>query len=539
MPTVNLNKQVVESLLGKKVPLEKLKDRISMLGTDLENITDKDITVEIFPNRPDMLSEQGFARALSSFMSIKKGIRKYIVKKSGFSCKVEKTLDVWPYTITAIVKDLKFNHERIREVMQLQEKLGTTLTRNRKKGGIGIYPLDKIKFPIRFTTMKLNEIKFRPLESKEEMTGIEILQKHSAGRKYGYILGNEKEHPVFIDANNKIMSIPPVINSHETGKIDESTKDIFIECSGPDLETLNTALNIIVTSLADLGGKIYSIDVMYKNKKLATPNLSNKTMPLNINQVNKILGLNLNEKEIKKYLMMMGLDYINKKSIIPPYRSDILHPIDIIEEIAIAYGYENFKPELSNFSCVAEENNFEKFKRKISEIMISLGFIEVYTFHLTNKDKINTKMNVTAEFIKLENSINEDYNSLRSWLIPSLLEVLQNNKHHDLPQKIFEIGRIFKKDKEVDRLAILICNSKTNFTEIKQVLDALFLNLGLEYEIKETNHNSFIEGRTGRIFFKGSEIAYIGEIHPAILNNWELENPVVALELNLSELFKK
>ena len=161
MPTVTLNRNVVESLIGKKTPIEKLRDRISMLGTDLESISDTEIVVEIFPNRPDMLCEQGFARALSSFLNIKTGLKNYTVQKSGYFCKVEKTLEVWPYTVNAIVKNLKFDDESIREVMQLQEKLGTTLTRHRKKGGIGIYPLDKIKFPIRFTTMKLNEIRFK------------------------------------------------------------------------------------------------------------------------------------------------------------------------------------------------------------------------------------------------------------------------------------------------------------------------------------------------------------------------------------------
>ena len=539
MPTVNLNLQVVEKLLGKKVPLEKLKDRISMLGTDLKSITDKEITVEIFPNRPDLLSEQGFARALSSFLNIKTGIKKYNVKKSGYSCKVEKTLDPWPYTVNAIVKNLKFDNERIREIMQLQEKLGTTLTRNRRKGGIGIYPLDKIKFPIKFTTMKLKDIKFRPLESNKEMNGLEIINEHPTGKKYGYILAKEKEQPVFVDSNNNIMSIPPIINSHDTGRINESTKDVFIECSGPDLNTLNAALNIIVTSLADMKGEIYSLDIIYKNKKLVTPNLEPFLMDLDIKYVNKILDLNLKESEVKKYLQMMGLDYINRKAIIPSYRVDILHQIDLIEEIAIAYGYENFDSKLSNFGSVAEEDKLEIFKKKIANILTSLNFIEISTFNLTSIERNNKKMNVNDEFVKLDNSINEEFTILRSWLLPSLLEALSNNKHNDLPQKIFEISKVFSKNKETEKLSIVICNSKTNFTEIKQILDSLFLNLGLTYEIKSTKHDSFIEGRCGLISIKGKELGIIGEIFPSVLNNWQLENPAVALELDLQELFIK
>src|SRR3990167_1465042 len=446
MPTVNLNLQVVEKLLGKKVPLEKLKDRIFMLGTDLKSITDKEITVEIFPNRPDLLSEQGFARALSSFLNIKTGIKKYNVKKSGYSCKVEKTLDPWPYTVNAIVKNLKFDNERIREIMQLQEKLGTTLTRNRRKGGIGIYPLDKIKFPIKFTTMKLKDIKFRPLESNKEMNGLEIINELPTGKKYGHILAQEKEQPVFIDSNNNIMSIPPIINSHDTGRINESTKDVFIECSGPDLNTLNAALNIIVTSLADMKGEIYSLDIIYKNKKLVTPNLEPFLMDLDIKYVNKILDLNLKESEVKKYLQMMGLDYINRKAIIPSYRVDILHQIDLIEEIAIAYGYENFDSKLSNFGSVAEEDKLEIFKKKITNILTSLNFIEVSTFNLTSIERTSSNDGsnqdlkiVYSSFIEFSSFINSSLAFIFLLFLSMLvkLKVLTSIKLRDV--KIFAI----------------------------------------------------------------------------------------------------
>ena len=171
--------------------------------------------------------------------------------------------------------------------------------------------------------------------------------------------------------------------------------------------------------------------------------------------------------------------------------------------------------------------------------MTSLNFIEVSTFNLTSIERNNKKMNANEEFIKLENSINEEYTILRSWLLPSLLEVLSNNKHNDLPQKIFEISKVFSKNQETEKLSVIICNSKTNFTEIKQILDSLFLNLGLTYEIKSTKHDSFIEGRCGLISIKGKELGIIGEIFPSVLNNWQLENPAVALELDLQELFIK
>ena len=141
------------------------------------------------------------------------------------------------------------------------------------------------------------------------------------------------------------------------------------------------------------------------------------------------------------------------------------------------------------------------------------------------------------KLVEIENALNEDYNVLRAWMIPSLLEVLKNNKHYDYPQKIFEAGTVFTSD-EKTRLAISLAHSKVTFTDIKQILDVILNSLDLTYEIKETEHDSFIPGRVGRVSCKGKEIAYIGEIHPKVLDNFSLETPIAALELNLTDLFK-
>ena len=199
MPVVNLNRKVFEKLVGKKLPLEELKDRISMLGTDLDSIGDE-IEVEVFPNRPDMLSEQGFARAFSSFIGVKTGLREYKVTKSGEKLVVDGSVsEVRPYTACAIVKSLSFNDEKIREIIQSQEKLHVSYGRNRKKAAIGIYPMEKIKFPVRYLAKKPGEIKFKPLESSKEMTGLQILSQHPTGRDYGHLLEGKKKFPIFMD----------------------------------------------------------------------------------------------------------------------------------------------------------------------------------------------------------------------------------------------------------------------------------------------------------------------------------------------------
>ena len=424
MPTVTLNRKIVDTLLGKKLSDEKLKDRISMLGTDLEKLDDKEIIVEVFPHRPDMLSEQGFTRALSSFLGIKKGLREYNAIKSDYRVIIDKSLKrIRPFTACAVVKGLKLDDANIEEIINIQEKLHITFGRNRKKVAIGVYPFEKIKMPIKFLALEPSKIRFKPLDSNKEMNANEILEKHKAGREYGYLLDGLDKFPVFLDGNNKVLSMPPIINSEDVGRITNKTKDIFVECSGSDFEVMSRCLNILVCAFADMGGKIYSMQLEYPGYKKITPELKHQEMKLDVNYVNKLLDLKLKEKNLKELLEKMGHSYKNGRVIIPAYRVDILHSMDLVEDIAIAYGYENFDPQIPNIATIGEENDFEKFKSKVANFLIGFGLNEVSTYHLSNKKEQceNTLLNINC--IEVEKAKSGDYNVLRFWMIPSLLTV--------------------------------------------------------------------------------------------------------------------
>ena len=566
MPTVILNRKEVEKLLGKKLSLEELKDRISMLGTDLEEVTDKEIIVEIFPNRPDLLSEQGFARALSSFIGAKTGLRKYIVKKGpeNYRVIVDKSVDkVRPFTACAIVKGLSLSEDKIKNIIQIQEKLHITFGRNRKKLAIGIYPLEEINLPITYTARNPKEIKFRPLESENIMDGLQILSQHPTGREYGHLLEGKEIFPLFVDHKGEIMSMPPIINSHKIGKVCERTKDVFIECSGFDYELLSKCLNIVVTSLADMGAEIYSMNIEKNGQKIESPNLNPFSAKLDLKYVNKILGLNLNNKEVGNLLGKMGFDYIGGKVYIPSYRVDILHQIDIVEDIAIAYGYENFVEEIPNVATIGEEDGFEIFKNRVAEILIGIGLIETISYHLTSININDKKMNIQNDCVMLENSLSADYSCLRSWLLPSLMKILSENTSKEYPQNIFEIGTVFNKDekeeseilhrseetgvKEEDGLTVALCSSDAEFTKIRQVIDLLMNALDIDYEVKEASHPSFIEGRVGVLkatnnvdgkdLQEGDDLALIGELNPEVIQNFNLEMPTAVFELNLNKLY--
>ncbi|MBR9682989.1 phenylalanine--tRNA ligase subunit beta [Candidatus Woesearchaeota archaeon] len=546
MPTITLNKKVFEKLVGKKLPLEELKDRISMLGTDLEKIEDNEIVVEVFPNRPDLLSEQGFARAFASFIGEKTGLRDYAVKRSGDKVIVDSSVDnIRPFTACAIVKKLKFDEETIREVIQIQEKLHVTFGRNRKKLAIGIYPMEKIKFPITYSAEDPNKIKFKPLEANREMTGLQVLGHHKAGREYGYLLENLDKFPVFRDATGEVLSMPPIINSDLMGKVTEETKEVFIECSGFDFEALNKCLNMIVTALAEMGGEIYSLDLEYPQKNFVTPNLFPDKMKFNLSYANQRLGLDLTEKEAKELLEKMGYGYDQGTVLVPSYRADILHQIDLVEDIAIAYGYENFEEIIPEVATIGAEDKLEKFFRKVRDILVGLKLLEVKNYHLLNEIELNAQMLLDEEIVGLKSSTG-DYNHLRNYVLPSLMKNLNENQHNEFPQNIFEIGRTFVSDKgeetgvkEKEHLSVVLCHDQVDFTEIKQILDVLMKSLGLECSVKESKHNSFIPGRVGDIMVGGKKIGVVGELSPEVLTNWDLMVPVVSLELNLEDLFEK
>lgn len=528
MATITLNKKDVLKLIGKNVS-DKDLEKASMMGTPVEEITKDEITIEVFPNRPDLLSEEGFARALSAFLGIKKGLRNYKVNKSNYKFKIDaKVKNVRPCVSQAVVKDIKLDSDVVNSLMKLQEKIHLTHGRNRKKVSMGLYDLDKMKFPLTYTTKPV-DFKFQPLDSDEKMSLHDVLEVHPKGIEFAHLLNGFKEYPVWLDKDNKVLSMPPIINSEDT-RVTTETRNLFIDSTGTDQNAVELAINIIVAACSDRGGKLYQVNNF--------PSMKPKSMKLDLNYVNKLTGLNVKSSEIKGLFDRMGLGLKGSNVLIPAYRSDIIGQVDLAEEIAIAYGYDNIKAEIPNISTIGEEDKFEKFKRRVAETLIGLGLLEVNNYHLINSEDQTKKMNATIPFVKLKNSLSQEYDSLRVWIIPSLMLSLKSNRHRESPQNIFEIGRIFSEKGETTRVAVLLSNVNSGFTEIKQVLDALALSLGVKFDLKETEHSSFISGRVARVICKGKEIAYIGEIHPKCLENFELEMPVAALELNLSELVK-
>jgi phenylalanyl-tRNA synthetase beta chain len=550
MASIKFNKKLFEKEIGKLT--DEMQQKIALFGTTVEDISEDEIELDITPNRPDLLSYQNFKRSFIAFLGNKTGLREYKLRKpeKDYTVNIDPSVKNFrPYTVCAIVKSLKLDDNKIKEIIDIQEKLHITAGRRRKKFAIGIYPLDKIKLPISLKAIEPDKIKFVPLEMEKEMSGLQILQRHPTGKEYAHLLAGKSKFPVFVDSDENVLSMPPIINSNSTGKVTNKTKDIFIECSGFDLEILKKCLNILVVSFSEMGGKIYQMNVLGLPKKdNLTPNLDPDKMKVSLSNVNKILGLNLNEKELKVLLEKMGHNYISKTQEveIASWRTDILHEVDIVEDVLIAYGYDKLEPEIPKISTIGQEDPFETFKKKISEILSGLGLLEISNYHLTTKKDQFSKMGVGEKqekgFIELEESKTEN-NILRKDLRHQFLRILSENVDSEYPQKIFECGRIFLDEgsEVVEKEKLCISIAPGNFTIAKQVLNYLFKMVDFKIEellISDEGKfpNYFIDGRVGEIILKGKKIGLIGEIHPRILKNWKIKMPVALFEIDLELL---
>jgi len=557
MPTVELNREDFESLLGTHLPedIEKLNEILSYVKGEVKGIDYEEIRIELKDsNRADIWSVEGLARALRGFMGLEEGLKEYkVAGSSGVEIYVNPKLEnIRPYIGCTVVKGVKLTDAAIRQIMRFQDKMDQTYGRNRRRTSIGLYEFDLVKPPLHFTVAKPREISFVPLEFDEELTLEEILERHPKGRDYGHIVRQFPVWPIFMDSENQVLSFPPIINSNDLGRITEETRNVLIEVTGTSYETvLDTLINVTV-ALADRGGEIYSAVIHYPYIGLdddVTPNLDVDTISLDVSYVQKIIGLKLDISEIISLLKKAryGIAEFSETKIlvqVPCYRVDVLHPIDVVEDIAIAYNYNKIPDEWPRLATVGRLSDETSFRDCVREIMVGLGFQEVLTYIMSNPETLFAKMNLKpSRVIELANPKIISMTCLRSWLLPSLMELLSHNVHVDYPQRIFEVGYCVVHDekqenkaRDVEKLACVNIHSNANFTEAKSQLDALLSNLGIKYELKETKHESFIDGRAGKIMLEENEAGIIGEIHPQVLQNWGLENPASAFEISIDQL---
>ncbi|MBP1945422.1 phenylalanine--tRNA ligase subunit beta [Methanobacterium petrolearium] len=555
MPVITFTYDDLEELLDQKIDQKKLIDLLPMIASDIENYDDEQVKVEFFPNRPDYLSVEGVARELKGFLEIEKGLPHYQMEPSGTSITIDPGLkDIRPYTACCLVLGIKLNENKLRQVMDFQEDLHWVIGRDRKKVAIGIHNLDVLKGPFRYMAADPDEMSFVPLEMNEKMTLREILQQHKKGKDYAHLIDQYNRYPLIMDSEDNILSMPPIINGELT-KLTVDTKNLFVDVTGTDQQAVERTLNIIATSFAEAGAQIQTMENIYPDETLTRPDLTPKERMVSVRNAEKLIGIQLTSEKVAEALrtVRLGAEVIDKdrvRVLIPPYRVDILHEVDIIENVAIGYCFRKITPELPQVATVAREDLYIDFDQNVREIMNGLDFAEVMSLMLTNEENHYQKMKLPeTERVEVAQPISKDRTMIRQSLLNGLLEFLEDNKHEELPQKIFEVGETVFLDAEketktfgVKKMACMVTHSQANFTEIKSITDSFINNLGLEMQIQDSDHPSFIMGRCAQLngVKKGtSEVmvtGYFGEMNPEVITNFQLEYPVVAMEVEFTKL---
>jgi phenylalanyl-tRNA synthetase beta chain len=543
MPVINFNFNDLVGLMGKDLPSSVVLERIPMIGADLHEFdaATGETSIEFFPNRPDLYSVEGVARALRAFMDIDPGLRDYKTKDSGITLKVEDSVnDVRPYVVAAVIKNVVMTDQIIRSLMELQEKLHLTVGRKRVKVAIGVHDLDKVTPPFVYKGAEPDSVSFIPLAKDVCMTMREVLEKHEKGVAYKSILEGKPLYPVILDANGDVLSFPPIINGCLT-TVTTDTKNIFIDVTGMDEVTISGVLNIVTTSIAERGGDIETVSVVRGRKKEITPKLEPGQWKIDIAAANKWLGLELDAEAMTKCLARMGYsaDGKGKKLNVrsSAVRMDLIHPHDVIEDIAIGYGYENFGKVLPRTQTIGSERPIERAADLVRQLMVGYGFWEATTLTLTSKQDQFMHMRVhDEEVVEVLNPVSEDHTCLRLRLTPSLLAVLRKSKHRDLPQRIFEVGDVVVEMKRRKNLAVMAIHSKAGFTEMKSVVEGVMRDLSVKFDLEPLESGMYIQGRGASVVVDGKCVGSFGELHPEVITAFELGYPIIAFEVNLDVL---
>ena len=547
MPVITFKYQDLKDL-GIDLEKDELINTIPMMASDIEDYDDEEIKVEFFPNRPDNLSIEGVARSFKGFLGLETGLPKYDIEESGEKVYVSKEVEeIRPHIRFAKIDNVDFSGDKIKYIMDFQENLHWVIGRDRKKVAIGVHNADVVEGPFNYIATEKTENAFVPLEMGEELTPEEILEKNQKGEKYAHLIDKFDKYPLILDKDNKVLSMPPIINGELT-KLSEDTKNIIVDVTGTDEKAVNQALNIICSSFAEVGGKIKSMEIVYEDETFVSPDLTPKERNVHVDVANELIGgTDLDAEDVKRLLEGARFDaeILNEnelKVIIPAYRIDILHEVDIVENIAIQYRINNVEAKLPNLATIANEHSWFKSEQTIRELMVGFGFQEVMSLMLTSEKNHFEKMNQEEiDHVQVARPISISGTMIRTSLLNSLMEFLEDNKHEDLPQKIFEIGDVvymddenFNKTRTVKKLAGLICHSSANFTEIKSNTSSIVSNLGYSMELSDSENTSFITGRVADFTgdSKNGQIkGFFGEIAPEVIRNFELEYPVTAFEI--------
>jgi len=510
-------------------------DKVALIGSDVERIEEDHADVEFFPDRPDLFSPEGVARAMRGYLGIETGLSSYPVKPSGIKFTVDPALaTIRPVLGAAVIRGVSFDDESIQSIMSLQESLHWAVGRGRSKVAIGIHDMDTVRPPFHYIASRPSR-GFIPLDFTEKMTMTEILEKHPKGRDYAKIVKDFPLYPLIVDDDDHVLSFPPIINGERT-RVTIDTKNILLDTTGTDKRAVSVAVNIICTAMAEAGATIESVEI----GGVQTPTLAPVERMVSVQECSHLLGIELTAVSMAELLRKMrfgaepaGADTV--KVQVPCYRADIMHDWDLFEDVAIAYGYDRLESQPPKTFTVGKPHPVQVNAALAREAFCGLGYLEVMPFTLTSEDVLYGKMQRDEKkgVLHVMHPISIENTVVRTDLLPLLLEFLTLNRHRELPQRLFTVGDVVDSCLTYQQAAGVSTHPDADFSEAYASADAMLHELSIDYTVKESADAAFIEGRRGDIISGGKKIGVFGEIHPAVLNAFELEHSVAAFEFDL------
>ncbi|MFC4989574.1 phenylalanine--tRNA ligase subunit beta [Saliphagus infecundisoli] len=585
MPTVEISPDALRELTGHEAGDDELIDDLFALGLEFEGRTEDDeFELEFAPDRLDRLSVEGVARSLRYQYGDARGV--YVPKTNSPEWTIEvdgEVPDDRPYVTGAVVRGVDLDDAALDSIIQLQEKLHATMGRGRAKGAIGIHDLTMLKGSdalsasaeatdgkptVRYTGVSPDGDRFVPLDSDSELTPGEVLTEHPTGETYADLVGGDRYPAIYDDLG--LFSFPPVINGRRT-EVSTDSRDLFVELTGTDQWTIDKMCVIVCYALSARGGTLEEVTVEYAEdaggehagRDLVRPDLSTDEKRLAHDRIESVLGIDLGPEEVIDLGERAGLDVSREgheieepeelayEVTIPPYRVDVLHPRDLIDDIGRAYGFNDLEPRYPDVSTVGGRHERSRLEAAVRTRLVGLGFEDMLTFHLTSEEATFEAMSISPDGEgfgagappRIKETYSEEYTIVRTWLLPSLLSVLENNTHRAYPQDLSEVGFTARIDDaettnvaESRHVAGLVARNDAAYEDAKARLQTVVRAFGADLETPPAEHPSFIDGRAAAVVVDGEEVGVVGEVHPEVIVAHDLEVPVAAFEFELSAL---
>lgn len=528
------------------------------------------VRLDLLPVRPDIFDAGGLARAVRGYMGVESGLAEYAAAPPSWRVEVDERITDpkfrRPLIQCAIVRNLEIDDNVLRAIMRLQENLHWALCRDRKFASIGAYDLDTLENPISYTLVDRDDFRFKPLfwGHREPVSPEIMLTEHPKGVAYAHLVNEMPLLPALLSANGNVLSLPPIINAEET-KLTTETRNVLIDVTGHNRRVVDKALAILATSLVELDPRrratLEQVTMAYPDETRATPDLTPEEFRVDPDYARTWLGIPISRSDCVELLGKMrhavedpgGAEPLVVR--VPAYRCDIMHQVDLVEDVAIAYGYHRIEPQLVPTFTAGQGLPLHERSRRAAAALTGLGYTEVLSLVLTNERHHYEKMlrEPPDRRVTLANPISQDQTMIRENLYSSLMELLAMNTDHPLPQRIFEVGDVAtrldaaeqgQRPRELRMIAGAMCATRAGYSDGRSVLDTLLHEMGFDDghapEYRANGNPTALPGRSAAVYVKQDgghlPVAEVFEVHPQVLENWRLSNPVVLFSLILGEV---